>query len=224
MTMEVLRRLKASLFYHRRQSCGHGQCLRYDISGTVLIAGDRLEPTREVPDVSDIDGWTQVDLPRQLCFWCPNQVRVKHRNPPFSEEIDLTPFRLIVDTLHALNLGVLRFCQELNWAMMWCNVWCDRRGMQQPEWMELACQVLRSELKAWEDKHVAANPEHKHTHVQRLTPAHFGTVSSRHLKLKAADTNTFFFFLVAKVRTVSAQLHNGDLWLGANNAMDTLLR
>ena len=108
--------------------------------------------------------------------------------------------------------------------MMWCNVWCDRRGKTQPEWMELACQVLRSELKVWEDKHVSSNREHKHTYVQKLTPAHFGTPVARDLKLKAAETKTFFNFLVAKVRTVSAQLHNGDLWLGASNAMDKLLR
>ena len=160
-----------------------------------------------------------------MTFSRPNQQRVKHRNPIFDPDLDITLFRMIVDSLHALNLGTLKhFSQELVWIMLWCNVWVARRGKTQDEWMELATHGLRADLSKFEDQCMKDNPSHKHTTVQKLTADHFGTPAARTLRLKAAETKVFFYFLYSKLQSVSGQLHQGTVWLGAANNMEKLLR
>ena len=111
-SVKLLRQIRGGLFYDRRQQGSHGRAMRWPIANTNLEKGDRLEPTLSVPDTSLIDDWGEDDLPKELLFWRETQKRVKHRNPLFNRAIDVTPMRLIIDTLHVLNLGVLlRFAQ-----------------------------------------------------------------------------------------------------------------
>ena len=67
--------------------------------------------------------------------------------------LGVAPEVLVVDSLHALNLGTLkRFAQELVWQMFWNNVWIDRRGRVQQEWLHFSVQCMRSELNRWQDE------------------------------------------------------------------------
>ena len=189
-TTTLLKRIVGALFYDRREKGSHGRALRWDITGTSLLAGDRLEPSQELTDVGRIDSLTSRDLPILLTFWrCSVQERVKHRNPLFDATIGITPRIMTADLLHAYNLGCLMiFCRELVWQMFWDSVWCDRRNRVQAEWVELSVIGLRAELVLWEREYARCHPEHKHTQIQKLEPGHFGLPSRRCLNIKAAET------------------------------------
>ena len=177
-----------------------------------------------MPDVAMIDRLGQVDLPVDLVFWRNAQVRVKHRNPLFNPDTGVTPYHMVPDQLHALNLGVLqRFAQELLWAMFWYSVWVDRSQYTQDEWIILNLVAVRAELKVWEQKRARDNPGLKVTVIQKITPGHVGKPTSRCLKLKAAETKAFFFFLHDKLQTAWRGLQQGQLWLQASHHLAALL-
>ena len=63
-------------------------------------------------DVDKSESIDPRDLPIRLTFWRKVQTHVKHKNPLFDEALGVTPDILVVDSLHALNLGTLkRFAQ-----------------------------------------------------------------------------------------------------------------
>ena len=68
-TAAMLRNIKLSLFYDRRKKGAHGRALRFAISGTTLMVGDRLEPTLGMPDVAMVDDFDASSLPVTLTFW-----------------------------------------------------------------------------------------------------------------------------------------------------------
>ena len=191
-TVDMLRRIRSSLFYDRRDKGARGRALRWAIPGTPLQPGDRLEPNTNFRDTGLIDRLSIDDLPVRLIFWRSAQVRVKHRNPLFNRRTGVTPFLLAPDQLHALNLGALqRFSQELVWIMMRSSVWVSRQGLDQKSWVERCCIALRADLNGWETKFNRQHPLHKPTTVQKITPAHLGTPNRRLLKLKAAEMMFF---------------------------------
>ena len=195
VTANLFHSIKQALWYDRRQNGNNGRCLRWDIPGSILKEGDRLEPSAVLMDVDKFESIDPRRLPLSLTFWRKVQKRVKHRNPLFDALLGVTPDSLVVDSLHALNLGTLnRFAQELVWLMFWCHVWTNRRGRVQQDWIDLSVQGLRSELIIWEDEQQRAQPLHKRTKIQKLSSANFGVPSARNLKLKAAETNVFFLF------------------------------
>ena len=224
-SMELLRRIRDALFYDHRKDGSHGRALRWDVVGAPLKANDRLEPTPSIPDVAMIDSLTADQLPVQLVFWRNNQTRVKHRNPIFNAAIGITPFILGVDQLHALNLGALhKFARELMWILMWCSVWGKRAGQVQEAWISDSLIVMRSELKLWEGRYKRAHPTKKVTDVQDITAGHIGTPTCRYLKLKAAETKYFFWFLHETLPRVWRKVHQGKVWLAAADRMAGLLQ
>ena len=132
---------------------------------------------------------------------------------------------MATDMLHALNLGTLaKYAKELLWIMLWCSVWCRRSAHTQVEWIDLSLIGLRAELGEWERKYNKEHPDHKATNIQKITAGHIGLPRSRVLKLKAAETKAFFYFLHWKVQSVSRQLNQGELWLQSADALEALLR
>lgn len=118
--MNELSSIRNVLYYDRRRRGNAGLCLRVDLFHVVspLRAGDRVEPTANLLDVGRVFDFLEPDLPVELTLWRPAQVRVKHRNPRYDPSIDITSKRMIVDSLHALSLGVLLvFSRELVWAL-----------------------------------------------------------------------------------------------------------
>ena len=204
---------------------GRGRCLRWDIAGTGLRADDRLEPSIVVPDVGSFEE-LESRLPLFVTFWRRGvQARVLHRNPLLDAELDITPRRLVVDVLHCLNLGTLKsFCRELLWQLMWDGAWIDRRGRIQDEWVDLSVSSMRVELNQFLDVYERNNKDHKITRIQQVTTGMVGTPAARLLKLKAAETKYFFYFLVSKIKKVSARIHCGGTWLHAATAMERFLR
>ena len=80
-TLELLRRIRGSLFFDRRTVGAHGRALRFAVAGTALQAGDRLEPTASLADTAFVDKLTDADLPINLTFWRAVQIRVTPQKP-----------------------------------------------------------------------------------------------------------------------------------------------
>ena len=108
--------LLAALFYDKRSDGASGRCLRAAIPAFGLEAGDRLEPSDGLPDVSALD--TAADFPLQLVFWRRSEETAsRHRNPIFDGPAGVTVELLSVDTLHTLNLGVMKhYFKHLFWV------------------------------------------------------------------------------------------------------------
>ena len=220
-TIHLLRRIRASLFYDRRKKGMSGRSLRWNIQDTLLLQGDRLEPTQSLPDVALIDGLRENDLPVVLTFWRANQTRVKHRNPLFDQSTGVTPELMAADQLHALNMGALqRFSAELLWTIIWANVWGARKAVDdQSSWLDQCLIAMRAALTAWEGRFHDDSPVYKATKVQKMGPGHIGKPTSRCLKLKAAETKMLFLFLHDQVQSVWGRLHMGRVWLSAADNM-----
>ena len=188
-----------ALKYDRRKSTdsSHGRALQWDIIGTVpaLKKHDRLEPSLTLPDVAALEEVTS--FPIELTFWRPGvQQRTKHRNPLIDDTIGLGMLQILVDQLHALNLGVMKlFAQELLWLLMWTGVWVDRAGRVQDDWIACNLIVVRGLLSEWEGNYAKAHPGHKPTVIQKITPGMVGTPGNRCLALKAAETKYFSVFV-----------------------------
>ena len=227
MDTDVLKRITQSLFYDKRKKGSFGRALRVDVAtDPPLLAGYRLEPSPELLDVGSLDNLTEDDLPTKLTFWNFSQGRIKHRNPLMNPAFGMTPYRLIVDSLHAIKLRVLQlFSRELAWMMFWSGVFCDVRNKTEPEWLSDSVVVLRAELSQWEHKYQAA-AKRKITQIQKLTAGHFGTLGFRTLKIKAAETKYFFYFLHSKLTStlVVDKLPQKLYWKGAADSMEKLLR
>ena len=83
---------------------------------------------------------------------------------------------------------------------------------------------MRRELKLWEARYRRAHPDKKVTVIQDITAGHIGASTSRHLKLKAAETKYFFWFLHETIQRVWRQAHQGKVWLAAADRMAGLLQ
>ena len=212
-----------ALYYDRRKQGSRGRALRWDIAGTRLLADDRLEPSDHVPDVMEVD--TRTTFPTTLTFWRPSAGhKVKHRNPLFDKELGIVPSSMLTDSLHALNLGAMKsFAADLFWRLLLSGVWSKVEGRTQDEYTASGVEKMPSALVAWQDKQERANPQHKSTRIQDITPAMVGTPSNRVLALKAAETKYFFLFLTDVLVREECHLPQGGLWAAAANELATLL-
>ena len=105
------------------------------------MGGDRLEPSEALRDTGKIIDLTS--FPVTILFWRKLQNRIKHRNPLFSTRAGVTPLIMLVDLLHAVNLGVMKHMAcELMWQMLWDGVWGARGGKDRPQeqWLAEHCR------------------------------------------------------------------------------------
>ena len=108
--------IAAALHYDKRKDGCRGRALRRDVAG--LLAGDRLEPSDTIMDVADFES---LQLPVTVTFWrSSRQTFVLHRNPLLcSEAFGLSVRLLSLDTLHTLNLGVIKaYCMHVIWKLI----------------------------------------------------------------------------------------------------------
>ena len=190
------RAIKSLLVFDKRQEGSHGRALLPPgLPDLGLRAGDRLEPHRGLMDIGE--GFDDLDCSAgavRVLFWRPErEFMTRHRNPMFDIELGLTPSRsLTVDTLHCLYLGVLLdVCKVIVWWLIEHGKWGVVGTLY--EQVQVAAMRIRYEFEAWMRDRRQANPG------EGLTRAFvgwkkLGTHSEPKLKLKGAETYSFFFF------------------------------
>ena len=214
--------LLALLFYDFAKNGSHGRALAADVAGTPLEAGDRLEPSDELPYTADLDRVNK--FPINLVFWRVSPIdKILHRNPLFSEALGVVPGNLLVDLLHALLLGVIaQVSADLFWILVLNDVWGSRQDVTQAEWVHSGLIQMRGDFETWFDKLERSKPDWKSIKIQAITPGMVGTPAKRKLALKAVETKCFFQFLVDKLEEVVGQVCQGSEWLGVGRSLVTL--
>jgi len=174
-----------------------GRILRADVPALRLLAGDRLDPSVQLPDTLDFE---HKATPFVCVFWRPryderNRIAswVLRRNPLFCIELGTDPNDVLhLDTLHTLYLGVYAtFVLEVLLRMCSANVY-DVIG---PVEVVRAVTLKRalSDYKAWATR----NNIPKSYQLQQLTPSMvFGKKGSNQLKTKAAETGVLLRWAV----------------------------
>ena len=190
------RAIRSLLVYDKRQDGNRGRTLLSPgIASLGLRAGDRLEPHLGLLDIGEaFDGLNCDNGPVMTLFWRPSrEYMTRHRNPIFCPELGITPRNsLTVDLLHALYLGTL---QDVAKAALWFLIGRGKWGVvgTLDERIQVAALKIRFELEQW--------LKSRRRSQKQLTAAHInakkiGTNSDRKLKLKGAETYTFFLFLL----------------------------
>ena len=161
-----------SLKQRRKKGIG-GRVLSRDISELGLLAGDRLEPSPDLPNVFNFEELDPSSLV-SVVFWpSSGDPQVKHRNLLFDAAIGVTPLSLLVDILHALLLGVLKnFAAELIWELVLSGLWINRSGRQVHEFADIAVTMVGSDLSTWFWNWHKASPIEKLTRMEKLYRGH----------------------------------------------------
>ena len=196
--------LEDNLYYDKRDHGNRGRCLTNDIVSLGLCKGDRLEPSKALPDVGGLHRLKVFPVP--LVFWrCCRESIARHRNPmlehPDADPVDC----LTVDTLHALFLGAIKV---LNCHVVWFLLLSGIFGVlgTADEQLDSAVRVLRMHLNMWFQRRHAENPHERLTRPSDFTKGMIGDVSARVLKLKGAENWSFLLFLNFMLKQAEDQL------------------
>jgi len=126
-----------------------------NIGGVQVLAGDRLEPSTELPDTCALE---RSPVPINIILWRTHrdpQHRaidcVSHRCPMFDPCIGTTPQdNLAVDELHCLYFGpIMRYISACMWRVVLANIWQFVGTIDQV--VELATRQVSAELMSWMD-------------------------------------------------------------------------
>jgi len=213
-TPEQLNELRSALWYDKRSSGSHGRSVKRDVPSLGLVAGDRLEPSTNLPDVSKME---TLPLPLHLIFWRPSQtVLTKHRNPIFQSHLGTTFDVICIDSLHCVYLGIMNaFCKELVWAMINGNAW---RVTATTEDVKLQLTALRifGELRTFYAR--KAKQGHPLSEIPKFTHKHLGTQTKKKLRTKGAETGGFLLYLDEALK-ISPHFDQKDRWAAAATAL-----
>jgi hypothetical protein len=192
--------LVGRLFFDNERGGSKGRAVRRPgLPEFGLRAGDRLEPTRSLADVSLLE-YIAV-FPCWVLFWRPgSQTVALHRNPIFGPGTHTTTRRLALDTLHCLNLGVYKaYCMTVLWRLILSNVWqvhCNTQDVL----IQLSVLRMKQELFAWYKQEKKTTGARHIQELQDLTTRMLGTAGKHSLATKAAETGTLIKFCVDMVK------------------------
>lgn len=179
-------RLRTQLQYSWKYT---GRGLYADVPELGLHAGDRLEPSHLLCDISRFDGLTT--FPCMQLFWKPLQTaRVTHRNPLFAEELGISLSTLSIDALHTVHLGVMQeFLAQAIWVLLLSNVFDVRRSTQS-DVLHYGLMTFQAQLMQYYRRAPKGI-----TRVNSFTLGMIGTQTDRKLKTKAAETRWLLPFV-----------------------------
>ena len=162
-----------------------------------MIAGDRLEPSQTLPDVSLF--YLLDTFPWPLVFWrCTLETVTRHRNPLLSlPHLGLVPHRVIcIDLLHALYLGIMKSLGAYAmWLVLLSGVLAPNAGTQD-EQLTIGIMAIKAHLFKWHKTRHQQNPKEKLTRVSDITRKMLGDPGTRNLKVKGADCWAALLFLI----------------------------
>ena len=195
------------LDYDRRPNGSHGLCLKRAIPALGLEEGDRLEPSRWLPDVGKLRDCTMFPAP--LLFWrSANQTAALHRCPLFDASLGITPGRsMTCDTLHVLYLGVFKqWVWKGLWHLLQANIWRAPETCTADERVLVQITTMRSELDAWYKARHARGAAENLTRAHDVTPKMVGAKDQLKLSLSGAETWGVLLYLVEKMETNAAAI------------------
>ena len=199
---DKIKELVGDLKYDARSGGSHGRRLTKNHPELGLRANDRVEPSQELPDVGELEQVADALAgTTTITFWRPSaETSARHRNPIFAEDLGTQPARvLVVDSLHALYLGVmLVFCRSLVWKMIEDGFW-GSHGTKD-EILQRAGTCIRSELKHFYHVYHEEHPLENLTKVHKFSFKKLGEWEQRALKTKGAETWGFFLFLISRLQ------------------------
>ena len=213
VTMEVLSEIRFKL---QDMSTKKGRALRENIRSTLpqLKAGDRLEPSPDVPDVYAIDNIAQETFaPMTLVFWrAARPAIVNHRNPLLDQELGMGYSSFSIDVLHCQHLGVfLAYITRVLLLLLLSDAFGTMASVKD-DMLKISAQELTMLLHRWYKKYEKGlEPEAKSgmTRVNYITHKMLEKVmDGKMFKLKAAESRHFMEFAVFLTRTFESDLRN----------------
>lgn len=190
------------LCYHKHSGGSRGRALSIDIPKFGLLAGDRLEPCPALPNIGCFES---LVLPADIIFWrVSHETLTRHRNPLFGDDTGMYPSRgLIVDSLHAVNLGVLKvWARTAMWHLFASGVYAG--GQQADANLANAIMTMRNSLMGWYKVYKRQNPGQLLTEITDFTDSMCGSKTDPQLKTKGAETYGISLFFVHELRKFGA--------------------
>ena len=207
--------IRTNLDYDRRDKGHHGRYLMAAIPGTILLAGDRLEPSKEIPDTGA--GFDNLSsFPTTTTFWkCSAETWVYHRNPLWNRRMGFTyDKRMAVDWLHTIALGIFQFfIMAAMHQLFQADAWGTREATEECR-NAASVDRMHSELTEHyrEQKRNGVNV----TEITDLNATTFGTKRKPACHLKGAETNHFMPYLDSLLARFHALLPDPDAWQQAS--------
>jgi len=188
-----LRIIRSHLKYDRRNAGGHGRCLDANLPQFGVQAGDRLEPSPQLPDVGAFDQITR--FPVSVIFWRRSLNTITlHRNPVFSERLGITHQTLTCDSLHILSLGIFGFfIAFVLHRLIEVDAWQTHIAGGTDGRIAQSVLALRAELFTWYGAERSRGIEH--TQLDDLVPTMIGTRRQPDMHTQGAETNSLLMFL-----------------------------
>jgi hypothetical protein len=166
-----------------------GRRLLADFDEFGLKAGDRLEPTHDMPDVAAFDSRL---TPFTATFWRSSlDTLTRRRNPLFRKGTGLSIESLGIDVLHLLSLGVYQvFLGRFFWDIIILDLFRFKCNLEARQDRTMA--RLREMLFAWYLSEERAGRQH--ARVNQFFTNTFGSHSKRAFRVQGAATNGLLAF------------------------------
>ncbi|CAE7837060.1 unnamed protein product [Symbiodinium sp. CCMP2592] len=193
-TAEMLRTIARNLEYSRLD---RGRHLTADLPRYGLRKNWRLEPSRRLPDVSQLE---YQELPLRVIFWiAPRDARLTHMCPLFSLE-GVTQDSWSIDIMHAWHLGPMQqFISLAMHSFIASGVFSPRSvNIEASELRELALLAIKAELFQFY-KNLRSTDQRwreKGSEVWNLTMGMIGNEDTYNLSAKAAESHGLLRFVL----------------------------
>ena len=184
------------LKFDEMKNGNRGLCLTADLvlQGIELQTGDRVEPSRQLPDV---DAIRHISVfPASVLMWrCSRETLARHRCPVFDEHLGVAPHRsLTVDALHCLFLCAIKVTiSYVVWFVLLYGVF-GQIGSED-EQLSTATSAMKTHFFNWYRARHQQNPEETLTKPVDLSRKTFSDKENRTCKYKGSESWTLLLFL-----------------------------
>jgi hypothetical protein len=212
------RLIRVSLVANKNKDGPRGRALIRDLPALGLLAGDRLEPSKEVPDVYGYDHVSDDAFPLKVTFWRRSrETMVRHRCPLFSVP-GVNMLSVMIDVLHTMHLGVANaYVAHVLWELLLADLY----GIGGREDHRIQSSVLRLRTSLWDwYRSVPATQREEITKVNEFSVDMLGSKHHRFLTTKAMEIKGLVGWVVHLLRRRGVVLGaNADCLLQAGEQL-----
>jgi len=216
-------RVIANLHFDQRRTSESimGRCLKSALPDLGLQVGDRLEQSREVPDVHKFD--EQRNYPFVAVFWRRSRETAARHSNPFLHFA--SPSAMVPDMLHVVFLGIAQaYIAAALWLLIDANVW-GITHFTRDEFEVRSVDRLRHDLLLWyASRRPVANRLEGTTELDDISLSMLGTTTSPLFKAKGAETKGVLPFVIGLLERNMAMLppRAQDLLVAGTSLMDVI--